>query len=187
MLWPFNYWPSHIKLHKQVHDVAWTHRVHSAYNCIGIMLGVAFFILEVGGGITKCFFKCFLKLKIIKDINPWGPLWQIIVENISLCYDQFFELFSAQVWIQEWRHCKCKPSFTTCPVCHVVRYVFQYLSIRAATLQAQTLPLSLNVLILYGDMEQMVKLNVFMFVLLTWTDCSRESIFFKCLKICWVL
>ena len=76
MLWPFNYWPSHIKLHKQVHDVAWTHRVHSAYNCIGIMLGVAFFILEVGGGITKkkfnifkCF-QCFLKLKISKDINP---------------------------------------------------------------------------------------------------------------------
>ena len=37
---------------------------------------------------------------MIKDINPWGPLWQIIVENIPLFQDEFFELFSAQVLIQ---------------------------------------------------------------------------------------
>ena len=49
--------------------------------------------------------------------------------------------------------CKCKPPFTTRPVCHVVLYVFQYLSIRVATFKAQTLPLSLNVLMLHGNME----------------------------------
>ena len=39
----------------------------------------------------------------------------------------------------------------TCAVCGVVCYVFRYLSVRVATLRVQTLPWSLNVLILYDD------------------------------------
>ena len=42
----------------------------------------------------------FFELKNIEDINPWGPLWQI-VEKIPFFYDQLFEIFSAQVLIQE--------------------------------------------------------------------------------------
>jgi hypothetical protein len=38
---------------------------------------------------------------MIKDINPWGHLWQIIVKNIPLFQDEFFELFSAQLLIQD--------------------------------------------------------------------------------------
>ena len=41
-------------------------------------------------------------MEIIKDINSWGPLCQIIVENIPFFQDQFFELFSAQVLIQDY-------------------------------------------------------------------------------------
>jgi len=37
----------------------------------------------------------FLKLKIIEDINLWGP-WQIIVENIPLFQDQLFKLLSSE-------------------------------------------------------------------------------------------
>ena len=45
------------------------------------------------------------------------------------------------------------------------------LSVRVATLKAQTLSLSLNILMLYGNMKQMAKLSVFIFALLAWTDC----------------
>ena len=66
-----------------------------------IATNVALFILEVGAGIKKYILKCFLCfiLDIIEDFNPWGP-WQIIVKNIPLFQSEFFELFSAQVWIQ---------------------------------------------------------------------------------------
>ena len=64
-------------------------------------------------------------------------------------------------------------------MCHVVRYVFQYFLVRVTTLKAQTLPLSLNVLMLYGDMEQMAKLSVFIVALLAWIDSSREFIIKK--------
>ena len=136
--------------------------------------------------IWKCFFNFFFWVKIIEDMNPWGPLWKVIVENIPLFQDQFFELFSVQVMIQEWRHCECKPPFMTWLMCHVVLYVFQYLLVRVATLKAQTLPLSLNVLMLCGNMEQLAKLMVSIFALLAWTDCSREFIIIikhkKCLN-----
>ena len=74
---------------------------------------------------------------------------------------------------------ECKPPFTTCPGCHVVHYVFQYLSVHVATLKAQTLSLSLNVLMLYCNMKQMAKLSMFIFALLTWADCSCEFIIKK--------
>ena len=61
-------------------------------------------------------------------------------------------------------------------MCHVVRYVYQYLLVRVATLKAHILPLSLSVLMLYGNMEQMAKLSVFIFALLAWVDCSCEFI-----------
>ena len=64
----------------------------------------------------------------------------------------------------------------TCLVCHVVHSAFQYLSLRVSTLKAQTSPLSLNVLMLYGNMEQMPKLSVFIFALLAWADYTREFI-----------
>ena len=67
----------------------------------------------------------------------------------------------------------------TCPVCHVVCYVFHYLSVCVATLKAHTQLLSLNVLMLYGNMEQMTKLSVFIFALLALTDCSHEFIILK--------
>ena len=86
----------------------------------------------------------------------------------------------------------------TCPLCHVVRYVFQYLLVRVATLKAQTLPSSLNVLVLYGNLEQLAKLSMSIFALLAWTDCSREFIikniknaskfaeYFKCIFKCFL-
>ena len=38
---------------------------------------------------------------------------------------------------------------------------------------SETLPFSLNALMLYGNVEQMAKLSVFIFSLLAWTDRSR--------------
>ena len=49
----------------------------------------------------KLFQNIFIFLKIIEDINLWGLLWQIIVENVPLFYDQFSEHFSIQVLIQD--------------------------------------------------------------------------------------
>jgi len=72
------------KQHKnQIRPVCFTWEI-----LLAPQLLLPFFILEVGGGIIEYilnYFKksMFLLLKIIKDINPWGPLWQIIVENMS--------------------------------------------------------------------------------------------------------
>ena len=43
-------------------------------------------------------------------------------------------------------------------------------------LGASALPLSLNVLILYDNMEQLTKLLVFIFALLAWTNYGSEFI-----------
>jgi hypothetical protein len=45
-----------------------------------------------------------------------------------------------------------------------------------ARLRTSTLPLSLNVLMLYGNMEQLMKLRVPIVALLAWIDCSSEFI-----------
>lgn len=42
----------------------------------------------------------FYLLKTIEDINLWGRLLQVIVENIPLFQVEFFELFSTQVLLQ---------------------------------------------------------------------------------------
>lgn len=54
-----------------------------------IVTSVVLLVLEIGGGsiqyilkYVKTFFN--FKLEIIEDVNLWGPLWQIIIENISL-------------------------------------------------------------------------------------------------------
>ena len=56
------------------------------YVCI-LVLCFFEFILENEGGIInyilKCF-HCYYLLNIFEDINLWGPLWKIIVENIPL-------------------------------------------------------------------------------------------------------
>ena len=49
-----------------------------------------------------------------------------------------------------------------------------------ARLRAHALPLSLNILMLYGNMQQLAKLHVSIFTLSAWTDCSSESIIKKC-------
>jgi hypothetical protein len=58
---------------------------------------------------------------------------------------------------------------------------------------AQALPLSLSILMLYGDMEKLTKLHVSIFALLTSTDCNSKFINMyvyiyieNCLKICQV-
>ena len=56
----------------------------------------------------------------MEDINPWGALWQIIVGNILLFHNQFFELFSVEVSIQNraWIAPQCEirilVSFSSC-------------------------------------------------------------------------
>ena len=48
-------------------------------------------------------FMFFLNYRInIKNIHPRGSLCQTIVSNIPLLHDQFFELFSVQVLIQDY-------------------------------------------------------------------------------------
>ena len=72
------------------------------------------------------------------------------------------------------RHCECKTSFMTCSVCHVAHSVFWYSSIHVARLRAKTTSLSLNVLMLFSNMEQLAKLHMSIFILLTWIDCTSE-------------
>jgi hypothetical protein len=45
---------------------------------------------------------------------------------------------------------------------------------RVTALRGHALPLSLNVLLLYGDMEQLAKLCISICALLAWSDCSSE-------------
>ena len=62
-------------------------------------------------------------------------------------------------------------------------------SFRVVGLRAQALPLSLNVLMLYGNMEQLAKLHMSIFTLLVSTEYSSELSIKKHkkhLKICWV-
>jgi hypothetical protein len=47
-------------------------------------------------------------------------------------------------------------------------------SFRVVGLRAQALPLSLNVLMLYGNMEQLAKLHMSIFTLLVSTEYSSE-------------
>ena len=63
------------------------------------------------------------------------------------------------------------------PVCRVPCSVFRYSSIRVVGLKVQALPLSSNILMLYGNMEQLTKLRMSIFALLVWTNRSSEFLF----------
>lgn len=58
--------------------------------------------------------------------------------------------------------------------------------VRVEGLRAHALPLSLNILMLYDNMEQLAKFCMSIYTLLAWFDCSSEFIITnieKCLNI----
>lgn len=61
-------------------------------------------------------------------------------------------------------------------------FIIQYLLVRVAKLKAQALPLNLNLLMLYDDMKQLMKLHVSIFAILTYNNCSSEFMIKKTSK-----
>ena len=88
-------------------------------------------------------------MKFIEDVNPWGLLWEIIVENIPLFHDQFFELFSAQVLTQTCAWIVLDAKIVLFNVIIVIDVTIIILQSLGSVAQ------SLNVLLLYGNMEQL--------------------------------
>lgn len=76
-------------------------------------------------------------------------------------------LKAAQVLIQDcaWIASRCE-----------IRILAWYLSVCVVGLRAQALPLNLNILMLYDNMEQMKKLHMSIFDQLVWTNCSKKFV-----------
>ena len=102
---------------------------------------------------------------MVEYINPCDPLLQIIVETLPLPRLVLRAPFRPKY--------RSKTALGSSPNANTVSW---YWLVYVARLKASTLPLNLNVLMLYDNMEQLTKLCVFLSALLTWTDCSIEVI-----------
>ena len=138
---------------------------------------VAFHILEVGSGIIKYISKYFKKIRMLfLSFFHWESLETSIREVLygKLLLKTFPSsgiTSSNSSPPKYWSKIALGMSLIPNSFCSTSPLSFSIFG-----LKAQALPLSLNVLMLYGNMVQFAKLCVYIFVLLAWTKCNNEFI-----------
>ena len=152
---------------------SWNTWWRTPFSCVCMCVGVAFLILDDGGGTIiytlKCSkpFECFI-------------LFYRRSSKTSICevlYDKSLSKTFSSSRIS---------SLSFSPVKHWSKTVLGsppdeksiswYLSVCVVGLKAQALSLSLNVPMLYDNMEQLTKLHMSIFDLLAWTNYSSKFI-----------
>jgi hypothetical protein len=134
-----------------------------------ITISVAFFILEVGGGILKQISKYFIILSmfLIEDYWKHQSVRFLHGKSLSKTFPSSRNHSSSSSPPKYWSKTTLGSSPMQNPSCSMPSSSF---SAQDSGLKSQPLLSSLNVLTLYGNMKQLTKLHVSIFALPTRTD-----------------